>query len=144
MNSIGDILNKKGRHVWSVAPNDTVHDSVKMMSEKGVGGLVVVEGDRLVGILTERDYARKVILEDRSSKSTRVADIMTGKVLWVTEAQTVDECMALMIEKNLRHLPVMDGETLVGVVSIRDLVQAAIHEQQVMIDHLQTYITRQY
>lgn len=144
MKSIGDILNKKGRYVWSVAPDDSVYDSVKLMAEKGIGGAVVMDGDKLVGIITERDYARKIILEDRSSKGSKVSDVMTSQVLWVTEAQTVDECMALMIEKNLRHLPVLQEETVIGVVSIRDLVQAVVTEQQVLIDHLQNYITSPY
>lgn len=144
MKSIGDILDKKGRYVWAVGPDDSVYDSVKLMAEKGIGGAVVMDGDNLVGIITERDYARKIILEDRSSKGSKVSDVMTSQVLWVTEAQTVDECMALMIEKNLRHLPVLQEETVIGVVSIRDLVQAVVTEQQVLIDHLQNYITSPY
>lgn len=144
MKSIGDILDKKGRYVWSVRPDDTVYDSVKLMAEKGIGGLVVMDGDNLVGIITERDYTRKVIIENRSSKTSKVSEIMTGQVLWVTEAQTVDECMALMIEKNLRHLPVLQDETVIGVVSIRDLVQSVVKEQKVLIDHLQSYITSPY
>jgi CBS domain-containing protein len=144
MKSVGDILDKKGRYVWSVRPEDTVYDSVKLMADKGIGGVVVLENDKLVGIVTERDYARKVILEDRSSKTSKVADIMTSQVLWVTESETVDECMAIMIEKNLRHLPVFKDEELIGVVSIRDLVQSVVTEQKVLIDHLQSYITRPY
>ena len=144
MKSIGDILDKKGRYIWSVKPDDTVYDSVKLMADKGIGGAVVMENDRLVGIVTERDYARKVILADRSSKTTKVSEIMTSKVLWVTEAQTIDECMAVMIENNLRHLPVFKEDELIGVVSIRDLVQSVVTEQKVLIDHLQSYITRPY
>lgn len=127
-----------------MTPDDSVYDSVKMMADKGIGGLVVIENAKLVGIVTERDYARKVILENRASKTTKVAEIMTGQVVWVTEKQTVDECMALMIEKNLRHLPVMADDEIVGVVSIRDLVQSVVNEQKVLIDHLQTYITKPY
>lgn len=144
MKSIGDILDKKGRYVWSVRPDDTVYDSVKLMSEQGIGGVVVMDDGELVGIITERDYARKIILEGRASKSSKVAEIMTGQVVWVTEAQTVDECMALMIEKNLRHLPVLKGNEVIGVVSIRDLVHSVVNEQKVLIDHLQTYITSPY
>ena len=144
MKSIGDILDKKGRYVWSVRPDDTVYDSVKLMADKGIGGVVVMDGDRLVGIITERDYTRKIIIEDRSSKTSKVAEIMTGQVVWVTEAQTVDECMALMIEKKLRHLPVLKDDTVIGVVSIRDLVQSVVKEQKVLIDHLQNYITSPY
>jgi len=144
MKSIGDILDKKGRYVWSVRPDDTVYDSVKLMADKGIGGVVVMDGDKLVGIITERDYTRKIIIEDRSSKTSKVAEIMTGQVVWVTEAQTVDECMALMIEKKLRHLPVLKDDTVIGVVSIRDLVQSVVKEQKVLIDHLQNYITSPY
>ena len=144
MKSVGDILDKKGRYVWSVRPDSTVYDSVKLMADKGIGGVVVMDGDKLVGIITERDYARKIILDDRSSRTSKVSDVMTGQVLWVTETQTVDECMALMIENNLRHLPVLQDDTVIGVVSIRDLVQSVVNEQKVLIDHLQTYITRPY
>lgn len=144
MKSIGDILDKKGRYVWSVRPDDTVYDSVKLMADKGIGGVVVMDGDKLVGIITERDYARKIIIADRASKTSKVSEIMTGQVVWVTEAQTVDECMALMIEKNLRHLPVLKDDAVIGVVSIRDLVQSVVKEQKVLIDHLQNYITSPY
>ncbi len=141
MRSIGDVLDKKGRYVWSVKPGDTIFDSLQMMAEKGIGGVVVMEGDELVGIVTERDYARRVILEGKASKTATVGEIMTKKVRWVSEEQTIDECMALMIERQLRHLPVMKGEEVIGVVSIRDLVQAVVAEQKVIIDHLQHYIT---
>lgn len=144
MKKIGDILDRKGRYVWSVRPDDTVFESLKMMADKGIGGVVVMDGDELVGIVTERDYARRLILEDRESKSTTVADIMTRQVRWVSEEETVDECMALMIEKKLRHLPVMKDDQVIGVVSIRDLVNEVVKEQKVLIDHLQSYITRGY
>jgi CBS domain-containing protein len=110
------------------------------MSEKGVGAMLVMDGDKLVGIVTERDYARKVILEGRSSKDTTVSEIMSGKVLCVTPDRTVDECMALMTDKRARHLPVIDQKRVVGVVSIGDLVKAMISEQQILIDQLQNYI----
>ena len=141
MRSIGDVLDKKGRYVWSVKPGDTIFDSLQMMADKGIGGVVVMEGDDLVGIVTERDYARRVILEGKASKTATVGEIMTKNVRWVSEEQTIDECMALMIERQLRHLPVMKGEEVIGVVSIRDLVQAVVAEQKVIIDHLQHYIT---
>lgn len=144
MKKIGDILDRKGRYVWSVRPDDSVFESLKMMSDKGIGGVVVMDGDELVGIVTERDYARRLILEGRESKSTTVADIMTRKVRWVSEEETVDECMALMIEKKLRHLPVIKDDQVIGVVSIRDLVNEVVKEQKVLIDHLQSYITRGY
>ncbi len=141
MKSIGDVLDKKGRYVWSVKPDDTIFDSLQMMAEKGIGGVVVMDGENLVGIVTERDYARRVILEGKASKTATVGEIMTKNVRWVSEEQTIDECMALMIERQLRHLPVMKAEEVIGVVSIRDLVQAVVAEQKVIIDHLQHYIT---
>ncbi|MEM9208457.1 MAG: CBS domain-containing protein [Pseudomonadota bacterium] len=141
MKSIGDVLDKKGRYVWSVKPDDTIFDSLQMMADKGIGGVVVMDGDQLVGIVTERDYARRVILEGKASKSATIGEIMTKNVRWVSEEQTIDECMALMIERQLRHLPVMQDDKVIGVVSIRDLVQAVVAEQKVIIDHLQHYIT---
>ena len=141
MKSIGDVLDKKGRYVWSVKPDDTIFDSLQMMAEKGIGGVVVMDGENLVGIVTERDYARRVILEGKASKTATVGEIMTKNVRWVSEEQTIDECMALMIERQLRHLPVLKDEKVIGVVSIRDLVQAVVAEQKVIIDHLQHYIT---
>lgn len=141
MKSIGDVLDKKGRYVWSVKPDDTIFDSLQMMADKGIGGVVVMDGENLVGIVTERDYARRVILEGKASKTATVGDIMTRNVRWVSEEQTIDECMALMIERQLRHLPVLKDEKVIGVVSIRDLVQAVVAEQKVIIDHLQHYIT---
>ena len=103
-----------------------------------------MDGENLVGIVTERDYARRVILDGKESRTTKVSDIMTQKVRWVSENETVDECMALMIESKLRHLPVIEDEKVIGVVSIRDLVNEVVHEQKVLIDHLQNYITRGY
>jgi len=140
MKTVEQILNLKGHEVWSVDPRDTVLDSLKLMSEKGVGAMLVMDGDKLVGIVTERDYARKVILEGKSSKDTTVSEIMSGKVLCVTPDRTVDECMALMTDKRARHLPVIDQKRVVGVVSIGDLVKAMISEQQILIDQLQNYI----
>ena len=111
------------------------------MAAKGIGALLVMDGDRLVGIVTERDYARKVILEGKSSKSSSVAEVMTKRVLCVGPDRTVDECMALMTDKRARHLPVLDHKRVIGVVSIGDLVKAVISEQQVLIDQLQHYIS---
>lgn len=141
MKIVGDILKSKGHEVWSVKPDDTVFDSLKLMAAKEVGALLVLDEDRLVGIVTERDYARKVILEGKSSKSSSVAEVMTPRVLCVTPERTVDECMALMTDKRARHLPVVDHKRVVGVVSIGDLVKALISEQQVLIDQLQNYIS---
>ena len=141
MRSVNDILNSKGRDIWSVSPDDTVFDAVRLMAEKGIGALLVMDGDKLAGIVTERDYARKVILEGRSSKDSRVRDVMTSRVLCVSPERTVDECMALMTDKRSRHLPVVDHKKVVGVVSIGDLVKAVISEQRILIDQLQHYIT---
>ena len=141
MRSVREILNTKGNDVFAVKPDDTVFDSLKLMADKEVGALLVMDGDKLVGIVTERDYARKVILEGKSSQSATVSEVMTRRVLCVNPQQTVDECMALMTDKRARHLPVLDHKKVVGVVSIGDLVKATINEQKVLIDHLQHYIS---
>ena len=140
MTTVGQILEEKGNAVWSVRPDDTVFDSIRMMADKGIGSLLVMDDDRLVGIVTERDYARKVILEGKSSKNLAVRDVMTTRVLCVTPDRTVDECMALMTDKRARHLPVLDQKKVVGLVSIGDLVKATIAEQKILIDQLQHYI----
>ena len=141
MKTVEDILNSKGRDVWSVRSEDTVFDAVKLMADKSIGGLLVMDDDMLVGILTERDYARKVVLEGESSKDLLVGAVMTRKVLCVSPQRTLDECMALMTDKRARHLPVLDHKQVVGVISIGDLVKAVIVEQKVMIDQLQHYIS---
>ena len=141
MQTVRQILDDKGDTVFSVSPDDTVYESLRRMADKGVGSLLVMDGDRLVGIVTERDYARKVILEGKSSKTTSVGDIMTRRVLCVTPERTVDECMALMSDKRARHLPVVDHKRVIGVVSIGDLVKSVISQQQVLIDQLQHYIS---
>ena len=140
MKSVAAILNSKGSDVWSVASNDTIFDAVKLMADKNIGSLMVMDGDKLVGIVTERDYARKVILEGKSSKDSTVDEVMTTHMLCVSPERTVDECMALMTDKRIRHLPVLDRKRVVGVVSIGDLVKAVINEQQVIIEQLQEYI----
>lgn len=140
MSLVSEILKTKGYDVWSIRPDATVFDAVKLMSERRVGALLVMDGERLVGIVSERDYARKVILEGRSSRDTPVRDVMTTRVLCVTPQRTVQECMALMTSKRARHLPVLDHKRVVGVVSIGDLVKAIIEEQQVLIEHLQHYV----
>jgi CBS domain-containing protein len=141
MKSVHDILKNKGHDVWSVRPNDTIFDSLKVMADKEVGALLVMDGDKLVGIVTERDYARKVILEGKTSQNSSVSEIMTDQVLCVNPQQTIDECMALMTDKRARHLPVLENKQVVGIVSIGDLVKATINEQQVIIEHLQHYIS---
>ena len=141
MKLVSDILNSKGHEIFAVKPDDTVFDSLQLMADKGIGALLVMNGDKLVGIVTERDYARKVILEGKSSKDTTVKEVMTTKVLCVSPERTVDECMALMTDKRARHLPVLDHKHVVGVVSIGDLVKTLISEQQILIDQLQHYIS---
>jgi len=141
MRFVEDILNAKGRDIWFVPPDATVFDAVKMMSDKGVGALLVMQGETVVGIVTERDYARKVILEGKSSRQTPVTDVMTKRVLYVGPDRTIEACMALMTDKRLRHLPVVHNKRVVGVVSIGDLVKAIIQEQQIIIDQLQEYIS---
>jgi len=141
MKTVKEILKAKGTEIWSVQPSDTVLDSLRLMADKGIGSLLVMDGEKLMGIVTERDYARKVILEGKSSKDTSVSDVMTRKVLCVSPERTVDECMALMTDKRARHLPVVDHKRVIGVVSIGDLVKTLINEQQILIDQLQHYIS---
>jgi CBS domain-containing protein len=134
-------LKSKGHEIWSVRPDDTVFDAVKQMADKEAGALLVMDGNKLVGIVTERDYARKIILEGKSSKHVTVSNVMTRKVLCATPERTVDECMALMTDSRTRHLPVVDHKRVVGVISIGDLVKAMISEQKMLIDQLQHYIS---
>ena len=141
MTTVKQILDNKGHEVFAVSPNDTVFESLQQMADKGVGALLVMDGDKLVGIVTERDYARKVILEGKSSRDIQVEDIMTRQVLCVPPERTVDECMALMSDKRARHLPVLDHKQVIGVVSIGDLVKVVISEQRFLIDQLQHYIS---
>ncbi len=141
MRTVKQILNQKGGTFWSVAPDTMVVDALRLMADKDVGALLVLEGGRLVGILSERDYARKVILKGKSSLQTPVKQIMTGHVLFVRPEQTVEECMALVTEHRFRHLPVMVGDKVVGIVSIGDLVKASLDEKDFTIKQLENYIT---
>ena len=141
MQRVKHLLGAKGKEVFAVAPDASVYEAVQQMAEKNVGALVVIKGSELVGIISERDYARKVILKDRSSRDTPVADIMTASVITVATDATVDECMRLCTNGRLRHLPVLDGGRVVGVVSIGDLVKATIDEQKETINQLEAYIT---
>jgi len=127
--------------VYAVAPDATVFDALQRMAEHNVGSVLVMSGDTLAGIFTERDYARKVVLRGLSSKSTPVGDLMTGKVCTVDPAWTADQCMALMTEQHIRHLPVVEGDRVVGVVSIGDVVKAVVDEQHFVIGQLVNYIT---
>ena len=141
MKIVKHILKEKGQRFWSVAPDTLVIDALKLMAEKEVGALLVLDGGKLIGIMSERDYARKVILKGKSSLDTPVREIMTAKVFFIRPAQTVEECMALMTDKHIRHLPVMEGDKVVGVISIGDLVKATIEEKDFMIKQLESYIT---
>ncbi len=138
--SIGEILAHKGSQVWSIAPEATVFDAIQMMSDKNVGALLVIEGEQLVGIITERDYTRKVALKGKVSKQTAVREILTGVIVKANPDSTVEECMRLMTDHRVRHLPVLEGERIVGIVSIGDLVNWIISAQTSTIHQLQTYI----
>jgi CBS domain-containing protein len=140
MESVSQLLQDKGGSVLSVTPGTSVFDALKLMAEKNVGALLVMEGGALRGIMSERDYARKVILLGKSSQDIAVRDIMSDKVVTVSPAQTVDECMALMTDRRIRHLPVVDNGRVTGVLSIGDLVKAVIAEQQQTIQQLESYI----
>ena len=144
VDTIESVLKLKGRQVLSVAPSATVYEAIEKMSEKGVGALLVMSEGKLAGIISERDYARKVILKDRSSKQTQVREIMTRQVITVTPTDTVEECMRIVTENRIRHLPVVDRERVIGVISIGDLVNWTITAHEETIGHLQSYIAGQY
>ena len=142
MKIVAHILKAKPEQtVYTISPAASVFDAVKQMAEKSIGALVVIEGEKVVGIITERDYARKIVLMARSSKETPVRDIMTSAVMYVRPDQTSEECMVLMTENRLRHLPVMDSGNLIGLISIGDLVKDIISEQKFIIQQLEHYIT---
>ena len=141
MKTINQLLDQKGHEVCSIKPNASVFDAIKLMADREIGALVVLDGEKLVGIFSERDYARKVILLGKSSKSTKINEIMTTRVTYVGPTQTVEECMALMTEKRVRHLPVLEETELVGMISIGDLVKSIIAEQQFLIEQLENYIS---
>jgi len=141
MKTVHDLLRQKGRNVWSVTPDTTVYDALRLMAEKEIGAVLVLEGDQLVGVLSERDYARQVVLKGKTSKETPVHEIMTARVVYVRPDQTVEGCMALMTDKHVRHLPVIEGGKLVGLLSIGDVVKTVISEKQFLIEQLENYIT---
>ncbi|HSC97200.1 MAG TPA: CBS domain-containing protein [Burkholderiales bacterium] len=140
MKTLKQLLDAKGRDVYTITPEASVLDALRLMAEKSVGALIVTEAGKIAGVISERDYARKVILHGKSSHELQVRDIMTSKVITVNPRQTVEECMALMTEKRIRHLPVTEGERLIGVLSIGDLVKEVIAEQQQTIQQLESYI----
>jgi CBS domain-containing protein len=141
MKTVRDILDTKGRDVWSVAPNATVLEALRLMAEKEIGALVVKDGEKVVGIISERDYARKVILSGRASPTTAVREIMTSSVMYTHPEQSIEECMALVTERRVRHLPVMEQGRLVGLISIGDLVKSIIDDQKFIIEQLERYIS---
>ena len=142
MDNVSDLLSrKKAQEVISIHPNATAFEAIRVFAKRDLGALLVVEFGRLVGLVSERDYARKVILLGRSSKTTRVRDIMTRNVIYVIPESTLEQCMALMINKHVRHLPVLEKEKLIGIVSIGDVVKAMLGEREFLIDQLVHYVT---
>ncbi len=141
MRTVREILLKKGYDIHSVSPEDTVFDALKLMAENKIGALLVIDNGNVTGIMSERDYARKVVLEGKSSKDVKVKSIMSDKVLYVDIDRDVEECMALMIEKRVRHLPVFEKQRLTGIISIGDVVKGIIDEKEFVINQLVQYIT---
>ena len=140
MDTVKQLIETKGDDVWSVGPDDTVYAAIEVMAEKNAGALAVVDQDRLVGMLSERDYTRKIILQGKSSKDTLVREIMTFRVIYARPEQTIDDCMAIMNENGFRHMPVVKDDELVGMLSLKDLVNEVIKRQQTTIRELETYI----
>jgi CBS domain-containing protein len=141
MTYVSQLLKTKGRDVWSVTPDTPVYDALKLMADKNIGALLVLEKGKLVGIFSERDYARKIILKGKTSRHTPVREIMSPKVYYVRPDQSIEDCMALMTDKRIRHLPVMEDDEVVGVISIGDVVKAIISEQEFVIRQLENYIS---
>ena len=141
MTTIAQLLNAKGNQIWSVEPKATIFEALEVMSEKEIGALLVMEDGKLTGIFSERDYARKVILKGKSSKETPVGELMTKKVFYIDPQKTINDCMAMMTAKRIRHVPVIEDNKVMGVVTIGDVVNQIISEQEVTINHLENYIT---
>ncbi len=139
--AVSEILNAKGRQTWAVSPNTTVLEAIQIMAEKNVGALLVLEGGKLIGIISERDYTRKVILRGKASKDTAVREILSGDVVHVSPSDTVEDCMRLMTSHRIRHLPVLEGDQVTGIISIGDVVNWIISAQTSTIHQLQTYIS---
>ncbi|MEP6908171.1 MAG: CBS domain-containing protein [Pseudoxanthomonas sp.] len=140
MHTLRQLLGKKTPEVHAVAPEDSVIDAIRLMAEKGIGAVLVMEHERLVGIVSERDYARKIVLHGRSSSDTTVREIMTADVVTVGPRNTVEHCMQVVTEHRIRHLPVVEDDAVIGVISIGDLVKAVIEDQKAQLDELQRYI----
>ncbi len=140
MTTIQQVLRKKGGQVHTIGPDDTVYDAIRKMADENIGSLIVIDNGKIIGIITERHYARNVALKGRASPSTHVSDVMETTVLYAQPDQSVEECMAIMTDKRVRHLPVIDGGQLIGLVSIGDLVQNIISDQQFTIDQLEHFI----
>jgi len=139
--TIRELLDEKGRQVWSIASTMSVYDALALMAEKNIGAVTVTDDDRLVGIFSERDFTRDVVLQGRAAKETRVSEVMTSRPVCVAPEQTVEECLALMTDKRVRHLPVVEQDSVIGLVSIGDAVKAVISEQQFTIEQLEQYIS---
>lgn len=140
MKTVRDILKKKGSDAYSISPQATVYEALQVMADKNIGAVLVIENGKLVGIFSERDYARKVILKGKASKETLVSDLMTRNILYVSPDKNVEDCMFLMTTKHVRHLPVMEGDRLEGIISINDVVKIIISEQKFAIDTLEKYM----
>jgi CBS domain-containing protein len=141
MTTLRDIIRKKGGDVFSVAPDASVFEALKVMADQNTGAVLVMSGGKVVGILSERDCARRIDLHGRTSKDTKVEDIMTAKVLYAQVNQTIEECVAIMIDKSIRHLPVFEGDELIGLISVRDALNEMVDQQKFMISQLEHYIT---
>lgn len=143
MTTVNDLLRDKDSDLYSIAPDATVLETLELMADQNIGAVLVMEGGRLIGLMTERDYARKIALTGRHSHDTPVRDVMTTHVAFISPTKTVEECLALMTDKRFRHLPVMENDKLIGLVSIGDLVKAIIADQRFMIEQLEQYISGQ-
>ena len=141
MKTVREVLQNKGSKIWSVSPDTTVFDALKLMAEKNIGSLIVMDGDQVAGIMSERDYARKVSILGKFTRETLVKEIMSSTIFYVDSSYHIDECMALMSNKRVRHLPVLENDKLVGIISIGDVVKAVIDEKEFVIEQLVHYIT---